>query len=80
MLDLASWCMLLALRFIAAWDTQARRLAEQAGDQNRLKKLDEQAGGSMVTSATFATQADETGSGLQFLNIIKVPPPLPSHI
>lgn len=24
----------------------------------------------MVTSATFATQSDETGSGLQFLNII----------
>ena len=48
---------------------QARKFANAIEESIRLERLAEQAGGTMVTSHTFATM-DEDGDGLQYLNVI----------
>jgi len=56
---------------------QARKIASAIEHSQRLARLDDQMGGSMVTGVSFATMdSDDDSDSLQFLNVIlKVPPP-----
>jgi hypothetical protein len=64
-----------------ALDTlQARKVANAIEDSQRLARLDDQAGGSMVTGVSFATMDnDDENDSLQFLNVILKVPPFPQH-
>lgn len=50
-------------------------MASAIESSQRLARLDEQAGGTMVTGVSFATMDSDEGEGLQHLNmILKVSP------
>ena len=49
---------------------QARKVAAAIEESQRLARLDEQAGGTMVTGVSFATMDSDEGEGLQYLNVI----------
>lgn len=49
---------------------QARKVAAAIEESQRLARLNEQAGGTMVTGVSFATVDADDGDGLQHLNII----------
>lgn len=45
-------------------------MAAAIEESQRLARLNEQAGGSMVTGVSFATMDSDEGEGLQYLNVI----------
>lgn len=51
-------------------DWQARKVAAAIEDSQRLARLNEQAGGTMVTGVSFATIDSDDSDGLQHFNII----------
>ena len=58
---------------------QARKIASAIEESQRLARLDDQMGGTMVTGVSFATMdTDEESEGLQSLNIILKVRPHPS--
>lgn len=45
-------------------------MAAAIEESQRLARLNEQAGGTMVTGVSFATMDSDEGEGLQYLNVI----------